>query len=83
MESSSVTIDNGEYPVVSSHKSGDDNFIFVIKNGKHIQVNAPHLRDLKLIDCTKVTIDNSRKKTPIMIHTAYSYISACNYTVLN
>jgi len=76
-------IDSGSYPVKSSFKEGKDDFVFVLTNGKKIQVNAPHLKDLKLLDCTEVTIDNSRKKTPIIIHTAYSYISACNYIVVS
>lgn len=77
------TLDNGSYPVTTSYKTGEDDFVFILSTGQKVQVNAPHLKSLKLIDCTQITIDNSRKKTPIMIHTAYSYISACNYVILN
>lgn len=76
-------MDNGSYPVTTTYKTGDDDFVFVLTNGKKVQINAPHLRNLKLIDCTELKIDNGRIKTPVMIHTAYSYISACNYTVLD
>ena len=76
-------IENGSYPVTTSYKTSEDDFVFILSTGQKVQVNAPHLRSLKLIDCTKITIDNDRKKTPVLIHTAYSYISACNYTVLS
>jgi len=76
-------LDNGVYQVDTSYKDGSDDFIFVLKNGKKIKVNAPHFQALNLIDCTQVTIDNNRKKTPVLIHTPYNYISACNYTVMD
>lgn len=76
-------LDNGSYSIKTSYKLGDDDFIFVLNDDKKVQVNAPHLRDLKLSDCTKIVIDNTHKKTPIIIHTACSYISACNYIVVS
>ena len=75
-------LDDGKYDVTKVSKKDPDDLIVELKIGKNLLVNAPYFTDTDWKECIYVVIQNEKKQTPIVLYTAVSYKSACNYTVI-